>query len=401
MTLDGDVSVGDIVGYISGRTGQMINCKVNDAFGWSPTVAETITWTNCNMGVQMEVDKSVDVFRVVGGTINKFLFQSSSVNLLQITGGATVTYIAGTPKNTIIDGSTVSHLQVGVGYGGVNSVSVHNSAVALLDITGNDFVFATLGYSCASGIIQCAIPVPQNLKMLQWAVPGCWLRFKNSAGRWVGSAKVLDVWRDATTNYVQTSLTGGFPPGAVSLNNHPCPKFNGSNNTGGLTILDHSMPKAQGKPIYSYCFRTYNHTLLPTGMAVADYPAALGKIISITVEVVTVYSGSQGALVFHLSAADNWPINRADGTTSYSMDIRIDAKRLGIRTFTPGSSTGLGGLDAAAFPTGTSTITVDDIMGRNSNSQPNYQVATTGKDVSSEALGPVITVEIICDQGIT
>ena len=269
------------------------------------------------------------------------------------------------------------------------SCTVNNSVIAQFEMSGPSpkFSIATLGYTCVAGVIQRTIPAAYNLKPENWAVPGCWIGFYNSLGLWIASAKVLDVWRDATKNYVQTSLAGGFPANAASFVQNPCANWHGTGNTGCLQIVDHSQPLAQNKPVFSYCLRTYDKDLPSSGMAIADFPYAIGKIVSIKVNVTTPYTGAQSNLALHLSAAANWPITRADGTTSYSMAIVINTKIVGERVFVPGSSSLLSG-DSAVFPTGTTTLTAGDIMNRNSNSAPVYKNGSTNVNVSSEKSRP-------------
>ena len=106
MTIVGGAGVGDIVGYISGRNGKMIRTKINNQYGWSPTVIENCTWIDTDMRTQMEVDKSADTFNVVRGYVHKIWMQSSSVNLLTITD-ATCNQVNTTKKN-IINNSTIT-----------------------------------------------------------------------------------------------------------------------------------------------------------------------------------------------------------------------------------------------------------------------------------------------------
>jgi hypothetical protein len=238
-------------------------------------------------------------------------------------------------------------------------------------------------YTCEGSVIKHLIPEPLHLKPLPWAIPGSLIRFTGSNG-WLANARVLDIWRDETHNYVQTSLADGFPAGATSLGAHPCADFRGTDNTGCVEINEHSMPAAQGKPIYSYSHRSYDHTLPVAGGALA---IVWGEIVSIKVNVAEPYTGTaQSKLLFHLSAFDNWPIIRADGTI-YSMKLVVDAKVVGERVFAPGSNTGLQASDTAP------QLMAGDRMGRASHSKPTYNV-----DVSGENAGPVMTVEIVCNQ---
>lgn len=139
--------------------------------------------------------------------------------------------------------------------------------------------------------------------------------------------------------------------------------------------------------LYSYWAHTYDGAL---GAAIQPKFELWGTLSSVSINVVKAYSGT-GALSFHLSQFDNWPVIISGGSASY-FGPSVDVRQLGNRIITPSGVTGSFSTDVglsvgqAVWFTGSS------------NSGPQYSA-----DVSSNCPGPgcpSVTVVIQTDQGI-
>jgi hypothetical protein len=381
MTLVAGAGVDDPFGYILGRNVVMRNVKVLGSFGLSPTNSETCTIINPYFDGQMEVDKSLKALMVQGGYVHKLYFQSSSVDSLAISTGALIDQVAGTPKATTIDASTVTLLQIGPGYGHTDSVAISNSTISALSAGFVTNSISGQSYTMADGIITA----PRANGTLLWAIPGGWCVFSGLDG-FVGSFQVLDIWNDANFTYVQTDQSGGFPIGATSLGQHPCPLWTCTGSNGCPEIVDLSQAGAQSRPIWEYSKRTYDQTL--SNSTPAAKPILWGEIVSISIDVQTPYTGGS-ALAFHLSQFDNWTIVHRDGTTTPT-NFTVNAKIAGKRVITAtGGTTGKDATDTLP------TLSLGDYFGGASNSGP-----VLSANVNGQNLGPVIVVEIETTQGI-
>jgi hypothetical protein len=227
-----------------------------------------------------------------------------------------------------------------------------------------------------------------------WAIPGyyCNMNSSTTGVGVVGNFLVTDQWNDNDYIYVQTNLAGTWPSNVSTFGQHPCREFYGTSNTGCPEIIEHSASAAYGKPVNSYIYREYDNTLATSGVA---RPTAWGAITSIKVNVVTAYTGgSHTQLRFRLSGSNNWQVTKSD-LSVYSLDLRIDTKQVGLRTITPSGNTG--GFAGDTLP----TLSVGDRFGGNSLSAPGYFNQTNSPaNVTSDAAGPFVTLEITTDQGI-
>ncbi len=266
-------------------------------------------------------------------------------------------------------------------------VGITNSVISAISGAGSNLSIS--GWSCSSGVITA--PISGNLPV-SCAVPDNWVRFLNSSGLTIAVAKVLDVTRDATNCYITTTLAGGFPTGAAFIKDHPCARFSGSNNTGCAEAIEWSLAPAQNKPIYSYVRRTYDKTLL-TGSA-APAPISWGLMTAtdaMSVDVTTPYTGVQGSLYFRPTQFAN-QVRVLRGGSIVTMDMRINVKAAGKRTYNGVTNTWGGAIDGndilPAFQAG------DWLVGAFISSP------TLSANVSGESAGPVLVYEIKSDQGI-
>jgi hypothetical protein len=86
----------------------------------------------------VEVDKCNDTVNFIGGTHTQIHCQSASTRLMNINGGAVVSNLNGTVKNTVVDSATISDLFIGpTSYGSAETFICTNSTLSISDaITG-------------------------------------------------------------------------------------------------------------------------------------------------------------------------------------------------------------------------------------------------------------------------
>jgi hypothetical protein len=394
----------DSITYLQGKNGTFRNVAATGAYGVIPS--ENVLWQAIDYSAPsatMEADKFIKEFLLQRCTLNNVWVQSSSVDLARYVD-CTLAQIAGTPKAAIIQGGTCTLFQPGAtSYGRSDSVTIGPSSVGnpvISAISSGAFVDDGAGhtgfsveYTMSGGVITC----PNTSGAQRWAVPGTNLFWKGTDG-YEGLFRVIDVTQDATNTYIQTNLAGGFPTSAGTLNvsPHPCPVWNCLSATGCDEIVDLSQSGAQNRPLYEYSKRTYAGVVtagarLLTNAALANslFPTHIGTITSIKINVVTPYTFGASALSFKWSQFDNNKYRKTDGTIISNLGITINARIAGERTISPSGNLNAQSLDVLpTLPAGAW------LLGKGTSS------VVLSADVSANGAGPVITVEVITDQGV-
>jgi hypothetical protein len=364
---------------------------------------QNLIWQAINTNMSdcgMEADKLVGTVVLNGVTIRQMQFQSSSIDLLNMSNTTVTNALAGTPKKAVISNSTISTFRPGAyAYGRSDEVSCTNCIISNLNPLG---ILETKGgagvnnvYTMSSGIIT----IPGSDGPVAWAVPGTnlmWAGARNSETAF----RVVDVTQDASNTYVKTTLAGGFPPvptyhGALYIQVHPAPKFTCVSCTGNPDVVDLSQAGAQGQPLYSYSKRTYAG--VPTGTQRLGNPGTngmqiWGKLSSLTVSVTSPYRGGLGALTaYYLTPYDNYPTIKSNYSIFY-YGPGFDLKAAGQRVITPTAVTGgqtndigLPVPEAVWFTGTTGVITSADI---------------SAECAAAPSVCPTMTIEIITDQGV-
>lgn len=384
--------------YANGRNIKFTNCTCTTLEGIVPTQNLSHTWSGCNFSAcHVEMDKCVSLFTAGNGTsIGKLFYQSSSIERTVSTGGLTFDVIQGTGKKMELDGITGGTFFTGsLGYGVSDYCNVSNSTLTAISnnsVVENDItnasqlrVYTAGAFSMSGGVIS----LPLTCGPVRWAVPGRRMFFTGQHTTET-SFTIVGVTSDASNTLIQTSLNGGFPPveryGGTILNimaNSGVMNF--SNCIGCEDVIDLSQPGARGRRLWEYSKRTYTKSM---GSAPAASHAAWGNLISLKVNVSTPYTGVQGTLSLHVVGQfDNLPIIKLSDYSTAMYGPVINTKIAGERIITPLSITGAqsGDIGLAIVPAWlTGSI------------EP-----TLSADVSAESAGPVITIEIITDQGTT
>jgi hypothetical protein len=379
----------DSVAQFAGRNVEIKDCRFNGQYAMYPTVAETATFTNPDSDGKVEFDKSITTVNIVGGYIEQLWFQSSSLDTANISNNHTTDFCDGTPKNLVVNNSTLTRLKLGpTGYGCTESVEVNNSTLGSLEIGGLTPVsISGQSYTMSGGVIQ--VPVTSDLPT--WAAIGGWIRFIASGGHTIGFAQVLDLSMDASYTYVTTNLAGGFPSGSATITVHPCPIWSGLNNVGCPEAIEHSMAYAQNKPAFSYVNRTYDKTLLPSGAAVKPtFWGLLTATDAMSVDVQAAYVGALSLTWMPTQFTNQFRVWRSGAVVNLNMVI--NAKIAAKRTYNGATQTWSNAQSGDTLP----TFQAGDWMLGTLTSTPSLS-----RDVSAESNGPTIVWEIKTDQGIS
>lgn len=367
--------------YANGRSVTYRDVKFTGQHCGVPT--QNITWSAINSDFSsciMEVDKMIGTVILDHTTIYEIDFQSSSTDLLYIRNSHITNRLTGTPKKADIAKSKINKFWPGAyAYGRSDEVVCTDCEITQLTPTGVNEGGLNNKQTMANGTITA----PNTVGSLRWAVPGTNLIF-------VGTGKVFqvkDVTQDATNTYVQTTATGGFPSGNVSLRVHPAPKFTCVRCSGDPAAVMLSDAAAQGRPLYSYFKQTYTAA---TGTS-AQAPFMLwGDLVSLKLDVTNAYVGA-GSLSFRLSQFDNWVTKKPDGS-NFTLAPIIDMKAAGLREITPLSVSGVLGNDSGV-------IAAPVTVAGSSFSGPVFSSASAASLCPGTAC-PTISVEMVTQQNI-
>lgn len=273
-----------------------------------PTLNSSFLIVNSSMPqCTMEADKIVETLSIVGTTIDQIGFQNSGIK--QFTANnMTVRNLVGTPLAATITNSTVTgSITPGPTTNGrANSLYVSGSSVAAIgDQPGGSLggilykgsldegVNNIAGVSMSGGIIT--IPntyIVAHTEAIGWSAPGTNMCWADNGYLCARTFQIVDVTKDVTNTYIQTSEAGGFPAwsysgGKLFIRTHPAPQVTFTNVIGSADAISLSLAPA-GVPLYSYFKRTYDNA------ASASTPlwTALGNISKINVTVGSAYAGA-------------------------------------------------------------------------------------------------------------
>jgi hypothetical protein len=148
-------AVNDINAYTVGRSVTLRRVTCHAYYSVSPTQSGTVSYIDCTLSGQIEVDKIIERFNVWGGTVNKLYILSSSLKDLDVQD-ATVTYIAGTPLRTNIDGGTISQLQLGAGgFGYSESTTIGaTKATVISQLSPGGLQRSLKGFTVSAGVFR-------------------------------------------------------------------------------------------------------------------------------------------------------------------------------------------------------------------------------------------------------
>jgi hypothetical protein len=268
------------------------------------------------------------------------LFQSASVDTLNMNGTTINGFVNGLPKVANMSNVNIANIGFGaIAYGASSAVTCTNCVLPNIGGFGVSENNVQSEYTMNNGVITA----PNNLGPLRWDVPGATVSW-GSRYVWQGQFKVLDVTQDANNTYVQTSATGGWPfSGSLTLHVHPAVNFTCTNCTGGADALSLSQAPA-GAPLFSYSKYTYAGNF---GSAPSFNP--WGKLVSMKINVTKPYTGSKPSLFMEALGQFGSFVMNPDGTIVRT-DPTINLKVAGERDITPTSVAGLQQGDIVTAP---------------------------------------------------
>jgi hypothetical protein len=248
--------------------------------------------------------------------------------------------------------------------------------------------------------IEAGILHPDN--PLRWLIPGRNMYWRG-AQEYAGGFFIKRVYQDALNIYGETSWTRstGFPGvdltgGKLYINMHVAPIWNIQGTFGHRELTEMSQA-APGKPPWSQYNESFDGSYIQFDGASgrpAKSPRIFGRFVSMTVNVVTPYTGG-GAMTFHpFSNLVTYGYDAA--MTKATWSPQINAKTAGTRIITPAGITGSTGTGITnGVATGDSGLQPGDVdLSGAPSTYPRYSVDPAG------AANVAITVEIKTDQGV-
>lgn len=398
--------------YSKGRKMTFQDVKLVDGNGLIPSGSKEVIFNSCVLNTyQMEVDKITE--RVTfDNTVTGQLFFQSSVDIVTVQNGSNISGgLNGTPRNLTVTGSTVAGVNLGATAFGrtdsfISSGSTFTSTFTLGGVSdsGDNTGALRTDYTMSNTGLLTMPRSGRAYAGLRWALPGTRAYFSGGetsapfrAVRWGPGFTVLSVTADATNIYVQTDwpYTGGIPSWASFILVTPSKYLSLASDTSS-SVTDVQRLMAANAAGYSIPGTYMSLTLNGGNCGTSAFnfsatPLTAGKLVSLTLNVTTPYTGSSGTLTWSPGATQYVITN---GGTITSWIPIFDLKTPGARIIRPGGVTGTAGADSGlALPDPNAW-----------HSRWFNGLGTPGKDITAEyagnnAVGPVFTVEAIYDQG--
>lgn len=329
-----------------------------ESFGPNVSFQRDCTFDNIVVPTQWELDKDTDYLTVSNSTISGFFGPQSPSPFNVTLNNVTVTnqFPATGANYTIINCTLPTDVQFGPNaYGAPTSVSVSGTSFAgqlLLGGVKEVDINTTGAYSCSNGLIT-RLKAGGTGAPPQWAFPGLYF-FLGSRYNYENAAwKVLDVYDDGTTLYIQTNQSTGFPTpvsgSAISAITAP-PLISFSGCTGSDDAVSWSNVTAN-RIQFSQWNKTYSGNI---GAASAAHQIKIaGQVVSIRITVAAGYSAGTLNL--------NGPFVIAKpGNTEATWSPVIDLTTTGVRTITPAGANSLGSDSGLALPNSGNVWLVDN-----------------------------------------
>lgn len=396
--------------YAGGKYITYHNVQCFDAFGITPTNTKITTFrAGCDLtSYLMEADKLVERIVIDASSTGQLFFQSA-LDYVEVKNGSNISGgFNGTPRHLSVTGSTVNGISLGpTGFGRSDSFSTSGSTFTgvlgyggVSDDGDNSHTGFKNDYTMVNGVIT--IPKLGLDYGTRWAFPGTRCLFggtgpgpTNYQVVWGPMFRVISVTDDATNEYVTTDWPyGGFPSWASILRVAPSNSVSFASDTicSDATYINQMAATAAGRLIPgAYRFLSRNGSNLGTdGAPLSISPNVGGRLISLTLNVTTPYTGAQGSLRWRPAFDRGIAV---DGTTITTYNPSFDLKTAGTRIITPSGVTGTAGADsnlALSSPTLWLSNTLSGFAA---------SASIASEYNGNNAVGPVFTVELILDQG--
>ncbi len=324
--------------YSPGRDVRYVECTFTNC---SPIPSATKFWSATRIvatDIQIEIDKDVEYAEFIGCTLKSFHCQSSSITQLVVDGCTLTTAFNGTPRRLLLKGAcSIPSLQCGVaGYGATEEIIIQ-SPVVISALTVNDSDRSAYGNFTQSGgdlTYTGAVGTP-----LPIGIPGTILSLgTNTRASGYGSL-VSSVTASGYEPVLHTSFADPLPalPAAWGtpsyVKQHPCLAITVASGVTGCPQIVALAGGVAGEPLYSNLDYTSDWISPPT-------LRIRGLLVSITIQVITAYTGAQSTALLHVGGTfNNFPARLADGTAGVFAPI-VNTKIVGTRVITPTTVTG-------------------------------------------------------------
>lgn len=389
----------------TGRNMTYTNVKHLSQLGLNYSVCENITidgldfTTSHSTGI--EVDKTITNMTMINSTGHVWWLQSSSVEYLNIFN-STLDRLRGTARVTTIDNCNIGSLEIGpTGYGRTDFLKCTNSIISA--VSQSEFAESAMLTSPSIWSIQDGVIRGTGTgSPIRWGFPGTVMFIMGQSGSIMGALETSYVVGDGTPTVASSVSfvgTNQFVPPQASPTTWPTIPLLGGNDivltmrpsllyfnncVGCDLVVDLCNPGAQMKPWGVYSKRQYTGNTLPAAVGTT----VIGKVQAINIAVSTPYAGPTVTPIT-LSLGQFHPSGRDDSGVSLTWNIGVDLKAPGTRSITPGGVTGAqpNDTDLTTMPVGTWFSGIS---------------AYINTDISGESPAgwPVVTIEVITDQGI-
>ncbi len=323
--------------YSQGRSMRYIDCTFTNC---SPSMGQNVLWSakriTC-LDAQIEVDKNIEYAEFINCALKQFAIQSSSVRQLVVDGCSFTGNINGSPRKLLIKGaSSVTSFQVGAQYGSTEEVIIQSPAVisALSGNESNRSAYSTFTQSGGNLTYTGAVGTP-----LPFAAPGTLLSLTTATRKSVYGSVCLDVTASGHETVLHTSFADPLPTIPVAwgtpnyVKQHPCLAMTVDSGVTGCPQIVALAGGVAAEPLFS------NLDYTGTWMSANTFQVR-GQLVSVTIDVLTAYTGAQSTANLHFGGQfDNFPVRLADGTAGTFAPI-VNTKIVGTRVITPTTVTG-------------------------------------------------------------
>ncbi len=303
------------------------------------TANQFFSATNCTVpDVQIEVDKDCEYVEYIDCNLKQLLFQSSSIELAVVDGCTITTAIQGSPKRLRIKGTTTTPLfNVGVaGYGGTEEIVIESpvviSSLTVSDSNRQPYSAFTQSGGDLTGTVTLGTP-------LQFGIPNTVLVLATNTRASVYGSVLSALTASSYQPVLHTSFADPLPtlPAAYGspsyVKQHPCTAITVEAGVTGCPQIVAIAGGLAGQPLYNFMDYT-SDWISPATFRVR------GQLVSITIDVLTAYTGAQSSANLHVGGQfDNFPVRLADGTAGTFAPI-VNTKIVGTRVITPTTVTG-------------------------------------------------------------
>lgn len=357
---------------------------------------------------QIEVDKECTDVYFQDCNLQSMTCQSSSIQNLRLHNVTFNSFFNGSPRNLILDVCNMTNIRLGVeGYGQAETAVINNTVCSgVVDapmessgqIDSNNVTFLGSGRLLFTGSgVSSWVSQGPTLWVLSY--------FNTDTGvgsSYVFSFTVSDFVSDIPSGgrtALLTNLPNTLPPtpidptahGVYLFRSHPMRSVTCTGLTGSLSAADFN-GMTPGAPANTHVMGTFTGLPAENRDEGSAGPALWGKLISMTVNVITAYTGVHldGALVIRALVI-------LDSTPSVRTTLRwsFDARTAGLRTLTPASYTGTQSTDLDS--TSGSPVTITNIgpftFTDNIDVVINYDLSG-----ESPSVRPLVKFEVFTDQ---